>query len=427
MKSLTHSRFGEGARNWAPHAVQRAGCCRVLDRRLHGLASHRAPQPHHPHQPLHGAPGHRDALAAQLPPDLPSAGRARSSPHAHRVISDREPRRRGAGGQSACSGHAARRRARDTSTGRSAAAGRPVPRLDRGCRLDPVDAAVIVDEGDHRFSGRSSSAWAKYADAFLRISSAWRSSRFSRSKGPDALTLFRRGPRTRAVIPLGLPQSACTAAASRGDSPPSAPPQPHRRGARRVTALVIAHHPHRPLAQLDRVRRPRLLASHGPHPPKLGASGKPGAVQTFPSVLIGVPGSSGSQATIMDGYPLARQGQAARALGAAFFVSMVGGLIGAVVLFATLSVARPLVLALGSPELFMMAVFRGSAWSACCRAARRCWACSRGWRASSWAASAARPACPSNATPSTGPTSSTASRSRCWRSASSRCPRCSAC
>ena len=78
---------------------------------------------------------------------------------------------------------------------------------------------------------------------------------------------------------------------------------------------------------------------------------------TFPSVLIGVPGSSGSQATIMDGYPLARQGQAARALGAAFFVSMVGGLIGAVVLFATLSVARPLVLALGSPELFMMAVF----------------------------------------------------------------------
>jgi len=78
---------------------------------------------------------------------------------------------------------------------------------------------------------------------------------------------------------------------------------------------------------------------------------------TFPAVLIGVPGSSGSQATIVDGYPLARQGKAATALSAAFIVSMVGGVFGAVVLFATLSVARPLVLALGSPELFMLAIF----------------------------------------------------------------------
>lgn len=77
---------------------------------------------------------------------------------------------------------------------------------------------------------------------------------------------------------------------------------------------------------------------------------------TFPSVLLGVPGSSGSQATIMDGYPLAQKGQAARALGAAFFSSMLGGLFGAVVLFLMLPVARPLVLTFGSPELFMLTV-----------------------------------------------------------------------
>jgi putative tricarboxylic transport membrane protein len=77
---------------------------------------------------------------------------------------------------------------------------------------------------------------------------------------------------------------------------------------------------------------------------------------TFPSVLLGVPGSSGSQATILDGYPLARRGEAARALGAAFFASMVGGLVGAVVLFAVLPIARPLVLTFGSPELFMLTV-----------------------------------------------------------------------
>jgi TctA family transporter len=75
---------------------------------------------------------------------------------------------------------------------------------------------------------------------------------------------------------------------------------------------------------------------------------------TFPSVLMGIPGSSGSQATIMDGYPLARQGEAARALGAAFAASLAGGLIGAFVLSVTLPVARPLVLVFGSPELFML-------------------------------------------------------------------------
>ena len=78
---------------------------------------------------------------------------------------------------------------------------------------------------------------------------------------------------------------------------------------------------------------------------------------TYPSILMGVPGTAGSQATIMDGYPLARQGQAARALGAAFFVSMVGGVIGSVVLLGTITVARPIVLSLGSPELFMLTIF----------------------------------------------------------------------
>lgn len=75
---------------------------------------------------------------------------------------------------------------------------------------------------------------------------------------------------------------------------------------------------------------------------------------TFPSVLMGIPGSSGSQATIMDGYPLAKKGQAARALGAAFTASLIGGLIGAAALTALVPFARPIVLAFGTPELFML-------------------------------------------------------------------------
>jgi len=75
---------------------------------------------------------------------------------------------------------------------------------------------------------------------------------------------------------------------------------------------------------------------------------------TFPSVLMGVPGSSGSQATVMDGYPLAKQGEAARALSAAFLSSLCGGLIGALVLSLVLPFAVPIVLALGTPELLML-------------------------------------------------------------------------
>ena len=77
---------------------------------------------------------------------------------------------------------------------------------------------------------------------------------------------------------------------------------------------------------------------------------------TFTSVLIGVPGAAGSQATILDGFPLAKRGQAARALSAAFAGSMLGGVFGALVLTAFVVVAKPVILAFGTPELFMLAV-----------------------------------------------------------------------
>lgn len=77
---------------------------------------------------------------------------------------------------------------------------------------------------------------------------------------------------------------------------------------------------------------------------------------TFSSILMGIPGSSASQATILDGFPMARRGEAARALSASFIASMVGGLVGAMILTGGVLVARPLILALGTAELFMLAV-----------------------------------------------------------------------
>jgi TctA family transporter len=77
---------------------------------------------------------------------------------------------------------------------------------------------------------------------------------------------------------------------------------------------------------------------------------------TFASVLMGIPGSSASQATVLDGFPLAKKGEAARALSAAFASSLFGGLFGAVILTFFILVARPLVLAFGLPEMLMITI-----------------------------------------------------------------------
>jgi len=75
---------------------------------------------------------------------------------------------------------------------------------------------------------------------------------------------------------------------------------------------------------------------------------------TFPSVLIAVPGGSGSQATILDGYPIAQRGEAARAFGAAFTVSAIGGVLGALILGLSIPIVKPLILSFAQPEFFML-------------------------------------------------------------------------
>jgi len=78
---------------------------------------------------------------------------------------------------------------------------------------------------------------------------------------------------------------------------------------------------------------------------------------TFASVLMGIPGSSASQATVLDGFPMAKKGMAARALSAAFASSLFGGLVGAFFLTFFILVARPIVLEFKSPELLMVSAF----------------------------------------------------------------------
>lgn len=75
---------------------------------------------------------------------------------------------------------------------------------------------------------------------------------------------------------------------------------------------------------------------------------------TLPAVLFAVPGTNAAQATIMDGHPMAKRGEAGRALGAAYSASLLGGVFGALILAISIPLVRPLVLLFAAPELFMM-------------------------------------------------------------------------
>jgi TctA family transporter len=74
------------------------------------------------------------------------------------------------------------------------------------------------------------------------------------------------------------------------------------------------------------------------------------------SILFGIPGESISAATIVDGHPMAKNGEAGRALGAALMSSLVGAIVGAAVLAISIPVITPIVLAFQSPEFFALAL-----------------------------------------------------------------------
>jgi len=72
------------------------------------------------------------------------------------------------------------------------------------------------------------------------------------------------------------------------------------------------------------------------------------------ALLLASWASAASQATVLDGYPMAKRGEAARALGAAFTSSAIGGVCGAAALGISLPLILPIILAFESPEQFML-------------------------------------------------------------------------
>ena len=89
----------------------------------------------------------------------------------------------------------------------------------------------------------------------------------------------------------------------------------------------------------------------------IGASSVSAICAAYLPVLFGIPGGSGSQATVLDGYPMGKRGEARRALGASFMAGGMGALIGTFTLAAAIPAARPLIYLMGSPELFVVVLW----------------------------------------------------------------------
>ena len=86
----------------------------------------------------------------------------------------------------------------------------------------------------------------------------------------------------------------------------------------------------------------------------IGASSVSAICAAYLPILFGIPGGSGSQATVLDGYPMGKKGEGRRALGASFMAGGMGCLIGTLTLLVAIPAAKPLIYLMGSPELFVI-------------------------------------------------------------------------
>jgi putative tricarboxylic transport membrane protein len=86
----------------------------------------------------------------------------------------------------------------------------------------------------------------------------------------------------------------------------------------------------------------------------MGSSAFGGSIS---AILLNTPGTPVNAATCFDGYPMARRGEAAKALGVSATASLLGALFGLMILALLIQVMRPVVLAFGPAELFWLVVF----------------------------------------------------------------------
>lgn len=75
------------------------------------------------------------------------------------------------------------------------------------------------------------------------------------------------------------------------------------------------------------------------------------------AILIHAPGTPAAAATLLDGYPMAKKGEAGKALSVAMFASFCGGVIGALIMTFLSPVVAKVAMKFTSAEMLMLAVF----------------------------------------------------------------------
>ncbi len=78
---------------------------------------------------------------------------------------------------------------------------------------------------------------------------------------------------------------------------------------------------------------------------------------SYPSILLNIPGTAASAATAMDGYPLAKEGRGAEALGLTTTASFIGTLIGTFALLVFVWLLLLISQSIASPEKALLALF----------------------------------------------------------------------
>ena len=78
---------------------------------------------------------------------------------------------------------------------------------------------------------------------------------------------------------------------------------------------------------------------------------------SFCGVVMNIPGAGGAAATMVDGFPMSRRGEAARALSAAISTSWINGLIWGLLVFLFLPWYTNIVLYFGTVEMFSFLIF----------------------------------------------------------------------
>jgi putative tricarboxylic transport membrane protein len=85
-----------------------------------------------------------------------------------------------------------------------------------------------------------------------------------------------------------------------------------------------------------------------------GGTSQGGAVT---AILLNTPGKAPNAATILDGYPMARQGRGGEALGASLTASGIGAIAGFTVLIVSIPIILQIVLLFGPPEIFWLGLW----------------------------------------------------------------------